>query len=156
MSIISLQQFEILLPLAAAWAEEQEKVILRSGVALTDSQFADARQVGVAQPECARLLAVERVPLPTHPVLAAAAHATGLITPSTGGLTLRYGIFVRNDYWGQRQIVVHELVHTAQYERLGGIENFLRAYLTECLSPPGYPYGPMEQEAINTAATLCG
>jgi hypothetical protein len=65
------------------------------------------------------------------------------------------GIFVRVNCWGQRRRIVHELVHTAQYERLGGFEGFLRPYLLECITPPGYPYGPMEQEAINTAARLC-
>ena len=44
---------------------------------------------------------------------------------------------------------------SAQYERLGGFEGFLRPYLLECITPPGYPYGPMEQEAVATAAKLC-
>jgi hypothetical protein len=154
MSIITPQQFEILLPLACAWGAEQERAILQSGVALTESQLADARRVGVAQPERVRLLRVVQIPAPTHPALAAAAITTNLISPLTGGLTLRYGIFVRVDWWGQRPLVVHELVHTSQYERLGGFEGFLRPYLLECITPPGYPYGPMEQEAVTTAARL--
>jgi hypothetical protein len=44
-------------------------------------------------------------------------------------------------------------VHTAQYERLGGIEPFLRQYLRECLTI-GYPEAPLEQEAIATIASL--
>jgi hypothetical protein len=43
-------------------------------------------------------------------------------------------------------LVVHELAHTAQYERLGGFHPFLSAYLGECLTV-GYPNGPLEQEA---------
>jgi hypothetical protein len=35
-----------------------------------------------------------------------------------------------------------------QYERLGGIRPFLKLYLYECLVTPGYPFGPLEQEAI--------
>jgi hypothetical protein len=153
-SMITREQFEILLPLAAAWAAEQERAILQAGVALTESQLADARRVGVVQPERVRLLRVIRIPAPTHPILAAAATATNLISPATAGLTLRYGIFVRADCWGQRLLVMHELVHTSQYERLGGFEAFLRPYLLECITPPGYPYGPMEQEAITTSETL--
>jgi hypothetical protein len=144
---ITRQEFEILLPLACDWAAEQERVILQSGVALTDLQLADARRVGVAQPDRIRLLRVAQVPSPTHPALAAAARATGLISPDTRGLTLRYGIFIRADCWGQRRVIVHEFVHTMQYERLGGFEGFLRPYLLECINPPGYPYGPLEQEA---------
>lgn len=154
-SSITRQQFEMLLPLACAWAAGQERAILQSGVALTESQLADARRVGVAQPESVRLLRVVQIPTPAHPALAAAARATNLISPLTGGLTLRYGIFVRAVCWGQRPLIVHEFVHTLQYERLGGFDGFLRPYLLECITPPGYPYGPMEQEAIITAARLC-
>jgi hypothetical protein len=155
MSINTPLPFEELLPLANAWAVEQEHIILQTGVALTDSQLADARQVGVAHPERVRLLRVAKVPTPDHPALVAAAANSGLISPFTEGLTVRYGIFIRADCWGKRVLVAHELVHTTQYERLGGIEAFLRPYLLECLSPPGYPHGPMEQEAITTAARMC-
>jgi hypothetical protein len=155
LSIITPQEFETSFPLACAWAAEQERIILQSGVALTESQVADARRVGVAKPERVRLLRVVQIPAPTHPALAAAANATNLISPSTTGLTLRYGIFLRADCWGERSLVVHELVHALQYERLGGFEGFLRPYLLECIVPPGYPYGPMEQEASSTAARLC-
>lgn len=155
MSIITPQQFEMLLPLAAAWAAEQESIIFQSGVPLTEPQLADARRVGVLSSDRVRLLRVRQIPVPKHPALAAAAAATGLISSSTGGLTLRYGIFVRTDCWGQRLLVAHELVHVTQYERLGGFEAFLRPYLTECITPPGYPNGPMEQEAIAKSEDLC-
>jgi len=64
MSIITPQQFEILLPLAVAWASEQERSILQSGVALTEPQLADARQLGVISPERVRLLRVTQIPTP--------------------------------------------------------------------------------------------
>ncbi|MEI8290231.1 MAG: hypothetical protein WCH99_12235 [Verrucomicrobiota bacterium] len=156
MSLITPQQFEALLPLAVTWAADQERIILRSGVALTADQLADAKQVGVAHPEQVRLLRVVQIPAPIDPALAAAAAMTRLISPDTKGMTLRYGIFIRTDCWEQRLLVVHELVHTMQYERLGGFEAFLRPYLSECLTPPGYPHGPMEREAIATSERLCG
>jgi len=149
------QQFEMLLPEAGAWAAGQERIILQSGVALTVAQLADARQVGVVHPERVRLLRVAQIPTPTLPALAVAAEMTRLFSPDTRGMTLRYGIFIRDDSWGDRQLVVHELVHTHQYERLGSFEAFLRPYLMECITPPGYPYGPMEQEAITTSGRLC-
>jgi len=83
------------------------------------------------------------------------AETTGLISPLTAGLTLRYGIFIRADCWGQRRVVVHELTHTAQYERFGGIEPFLREYLQECVTV-GYPGAPMEQEAKRIEREICG
>jgi len=60
-------------------------------------------------PERVRLLKVPEVPLPSDPLLRAAAETTGLISPLTCGLAVRYGIFVRSDYWGERRLVVHEL-----------------------------------------------
>ena len=93
------------------------------------------------------------VPTPTDLTLKTAVAAIQFLTPATRGLALRYGIFVRSDCWDERRLIAHELVHTAQYERLGGIRPFLRQYLTECLTI-GYPAGPMEQEAIATASRL--
>ena len=152
--MITQEQFRVLLPLACAWAEEQERIILRDGTLLTPFQIADALKIGVAHPEKVRLLGVGVVPIPEHPALRAAAEATHLISPFTGGLTLRYGIFIRADCWGNRQLVFHELVHTMQYERLGGFQQFLQQYLYECITI-GYPAAPMEQEAVTTTARLC-
>lgn len=151
--ILTPEQFEQILPLATAWAEEQEQHILAEGIPLTSSQMADARAVGVARPERVRLLNVPSIPMPEHPMLLAAGEATGLISPYTAGLTLRYGIFIRRDLADHRPLVAHELVHTGQYERCGSILDFLRQYLHECLTV-GYPAAPMEQEAITISECL--
>ena len=148
-------EFQILLLLARAWAEKQERVILLAGVPLSPAQFADAQEIGVIQPDKVRLLKVSAIPVPKNPVLRATARTTHLLTPQTAGLTLRYGIFIRADGWENRRLVFHELVHMMQYERLGGIHEFLQQYLHECLTL-GYPAAPMEQEAIFTTARLCG
>jgi hypothetical protein len=145
-----------LLPLACAWAEEQEGVIARDGVGLTPSQLDDARRLGVAHPENIHLRVVQEIPLPSHPLLRQAAETSGLITPLTAGLTVRYGIFIHAESWGERRLVVHELAHTAQYERLGGFRPFLEQYLRECITPPGYPFGPLEQEAKRIEGEICG
>ena len=148
------EQFKLLLPVAIAWAEEQEQIILRDGVPLSSDQVTDAKNIGVSHSENVRLLKVAGIPVPQHPILRAAADATQLISPYTAGLTLRYGIFIRADCWGDRRLVFHELVHTLQYERMGGFQNFLQQYLAECINI-GYPTAPMEQEAIITTARMC-
>lgn len=148
-----IAHFETLLPLAVKWATAVEKRILREGVPLSEQEMADAQAIGVRAPERVRLLALTRVPMPGDLTLKTAAAAIQFLTPTTRGLALRYGIFVRSDCWGDRVLVAHELAHTAQYERLGGIRPFLRQYLTECLTI-GYPAGSMEQEAIATASRL--
>ncbi len=148
-----ISQFDKLLPLAVKWATAVEARILQEGIPLTQESLADARAIGLRQPERVRLLALARVPMPDNLTLKTAAAAIQFLTPATRGLTLRYGIFIRQDCWGDRQLVAHELVHTAQYERLGGIEPFLRQYLLECLQI-GYPAAPLEQEAIALASQL--
>jgi len=152
--MITPEQFKLLLPLACAWAEEQESVILREGVPLTIGQLADARRIGITHPDRVRLRVVEEIPVPMDPELRMAAEMTGLISPMTIGLTLRYGIFIRSDCWGERHLVVHELVHTLQYERLGGFMPFLQQYLHECITV-GYPAAPMEQEAKRIEREMC-
>jgi hypothetical protein len=146
---------KVLLPLACSWAERQESIILREGVELTKPLLEDAVALGILHPERVRLRAVEQIPWPLHPILRRAAEQTGLLSPSTIGLTLRYGIFIRGDYWGERRLVVHELAHVAQYERFDGFRPFLESYLAECLSPPGYPFGPLEQEAKRAEERIC-
>ena len=58
-----LSQFEMLLPLAAAWATEQEKKIQRDGITLSEHEFPDACSVGVREPQRIRLLRVQTGPL---------------------------------------------------------------------------------------------
>jgi len=154
MNQITPPQFEKLLPLARSWAEAQERIILQTGVALTEPQVADARLVGVARPEAVRLLQVPQIPMPDNPALARAAEITGLITPQTIGFTVSYGIYIRSDHWGERRLLVHELTHTMQFERLGGMGAFLRQYLTECISV-GFSGAPMELEALKVEREMC-
>ena len=149
-----IAQFESLLPLAADWAAEQEKSILREGVPLSEEEALDAVAIGVREPQRIRLLRVEAVPMPTHPQLRAAAETIHFLSPETRGLALQYGILLRWDCWRERPLIAHELVHVRQYERLGGITPFLRQYLLECLTI-GYANAPMELEAAEVAAGLC-
>ena len=149
-----LAQFEMLLPLAAAWATEEEQMILRDGVSLSEKEVGDARAIGAQSPDRIRLLQVETIPRPSQPQLKAACDAIDFLTPATRGLTLGYGIFIRSDCWRDRLLIVHELAHIAQYERLGGILPFLRRYLFECLTV-GYLASPLELEAIAVTARVC-
>ena len=154
-STITSEQFEMLIPLACEWAAAQEQRILTTGEALSDTMLADAHLVGVAAPERVRLLYVPEIPIPDNPTVRVAILETQFLSPLTRGLTLRYGIFIRSDCRFDRTMVIHELGHTAQYERLGGFEPFLRRYVFECLTF-GYPEAPMEQDVIALTARICG
>lgn len=141
---------ENLLPLAADWASEQEARILRDGIPLSAQQIADAKRAGVAQPERVRLLEVDAIPAPAHPILRAACSAIKFLTSTPRGLTLNYGIFVRRDSAQDRLLLLHELAHISQYERLGGMLPFLRKYIFECFTL-GYHRAPLELEANEVA-----
>lgn len=151
---LRIERMRLLLPLALEWAEEQEEEILEKGAGLSDPQMEDARLIGVRHPEKVRILEVPCIPLPEDPQLAAAAAEIGLITERTEGMTLGYGIFIRARCRHRRRVIVHELVHAAQYERLGGLLPFLEQYLSECVTR-GYPNGPLEREAMLVEREIC-
>jgi hypothetical protein len=154
-SPISPEEFETLLPLAVEWARVQERRILGSGSKLTAAQAADAQAMGVEHPERVRIMPVVAISRPEHPILKPAAEAAHLINPFTRGLTLGYGIYIRADEVSDRFLLAHEFVHVGQYERMGGLEPFLRQYLYECLTI-GYYSAPLETEAVQKAASLTG
>ena len=144
----------IALPLACAWAEKQEVILLAQGEPLTEDQLADARRAGVAHPEKIRVARVETLPQPENDELMFIAKHIGLFSPRSVGLTLGYGICLNPLVWEDRYTLVHECVHVGQYERLNGIRPFLGEYLRECIEP-GYPFGRLEQEAILVARDIC-
>ena len=151
---VTLDQLENLLPLAAQWAADQERRVLCEGVPLSENEMADAKASGVRNPERVRLLRVESVPVPADPMLREAATSTNFLTAAPRGLALNYGIFVRADHWRDRALIAHELAHTAQYQRLGGILPFLQTYIYQCATV-GYRNSPLEMEASATAARVC-
>ena len=139
------------LPWVTWWARRMERRILREGRPLTGEESAAARVAGVQFPEHIRVLAVPEIPMPGFRWMQRLAARFGFDGEQTCGMTLRYGIFVRQDCAGESTLVLHECVHTGQYERLGSPAAFLRRYLTECLIE-GYFQSPLECEARERAA----
>ena len=75
-----LTQFEELLPLAVAWATEQEERILREGEPLLRHEIADAHVIGVREPDRVRLLQVQSIWRPSQPQLRAACDTIDFLT----------------------------------------------------------------------------
>jgi hypothetical protein len=150
----AFEHLEELLPLATEWAMEQQQRVLCQGVPLSKEEMTYAKAIGVRNPELVRLLRVDSIPVPANPMLKAAAASINLVTASPSGLALENGIFVRADRWRDRELIVHELAHTAQYQRLGGVVPFLQTYIVECATV-GYQQAPLELEANATAARIC-
>ncbi len=149
-----LTSLPVLLPLAYAYAEKHEALLLENGIPLTPEELVDARQAGVREPEKIRRQCVLRIPEPENSEVLFAARRSGLFQLGSSGLALGYGVYLRQDAWNSRQILVHELVHVGQYERMGGIRPYLDIYLRECIDP-GYPFGALEQEAIVVSRDIC-
>jgi hypothetical protein len=150
---LTIRLIPIALPFAAAWVRFREREALATGIPLDAVQLSDARAVGIREPEKVRLLRVPAIHVFRHPLLAPISWLTRKVFGRTAGITLGHGILIRTDCWGERRLVIHELTHVAQYERLGGIGPFLRRYFRECLLE-GYPNGELEREASAAAARL--
>ncbi|MFV8598617.1 hypothetical protein [Ralstonia pseudosolanacearum] len=134
-----------ILPAAIAWAESQSQVVLSAGAALSQRGIADARAVGVANPERVRVAVVPSLPLPDDPTLREIALQTGLLGPSMVGLTLGHAIFVVQGH-DTRRLLTHEFRHVHQYEAAGSIADFLPLYLQQ-VAVFGYRDAPFEVDA---------
>lgn len=146
-----VEQIDELLPAAERFLAKNQAEALEKGVALTPSQIALAKRVGIKQPELVRLYYVERLPMPSDPKLEAAARRFGYSSPYIDANTFGYGIWIEHDAKGDQELLAHELIHVRQTEQLGQRE-MIRQYLTQ-LYIYGYRNAPLEQEAYNEAAS---
>lgn len=139
--------------MASEWVEAQETMILANGVPLTEKQRSIASKIGIKDIDKIRLLKVKLIPEPDNFILNEASKAIGFISCNTLGITYRYGIYIQHDYWENESLIIHELTHTLQYERLGGIIDFLNQYIKECIYY-GYNNSPLEKEAVQMATIV--
>lgn len=142
-----------LLALALRFARLQSWRLRRLGQPLSPFQCRLARQMGVQTPERVRLLWSRQLPRPYPLPLRCTLAKLGLTSELLWGFTLGYGIVLHPDAWGDPAILAHELVHVAQYERLG-FETFTHVYL-QALLQHGYEQHPLEREAERLARRIC-
>lgn len=153
--MVDQETFEYLLPQAYAWANAEEAFVLERGIPLAPHQIADARRAGVRDCSKVRVLVVGRIPLPDHAALAEATRRAQIITEATRCVGFGYAIIVRADAWGDRELLVHNLVHIAQCERSGGLEPWIREYLSDRVNCQEFTCGPLEEEARGLAREIC-
>jgi hypothetical protein len=144
----------LLLPGVVRWAERRAAEVMRVGVPLSEEETELARRAGVKEPQRIRIEVRERIPMPGSRLLRVLAMQVGLSLEPVG-LSLGYGIVVRAREGRNSRLITHEFVHTAQYERLGGMKPYLRQYLRECLLF-GYSNAPMEEEAVVETGRIFG
>ena len=154
-SVIDQQTYEHLAPLAYQWAKAQEELILARGSSLGPAATADAVRVGVQDPARVRVLIVDRIPMPADEALADASRRTQIITDASRGVAIGHAIIIRADSWGDRELLVHQLVHVAQCERSGGLEPYVYRYLCDRRTCANFTFGSLEEEARQTAREMC-
>ncbi len=139
------------LPLGTRWVRRQEAAILKEGRPLSEWEFEWAAGVGVRRPEEVRVLPVPRIPTPGFALRSFIDRLFGLFSEGPTGMAVNYGIYLEASQATNPSLLVHELAHVAQFERLGGVEAFLKEYLTQCVRD-GYWESDLEQEAREAAA----
>lgn len=153
--MIDKETFENLLPLAYQWAKSQEDFVLAHGTPLSPQHMADARLAGVRDCERIRMLVVDRIPLPESGELAEAVQRTRIISEDTRCVGVGHGVMIRAEAWGDRELLLHNLVHVAQCERSGGLEQWIRDYLLDRQNSASFTLGTLEEEARRTAREIC-
>lgn len=154
--MIDQETFERLSALAYQWAKTQEQFVLARGASLNPRHMADARLTGVRDCERVRVLVVDRIPLPESGELAEAARRTRIITEDTRCVGFGHALMIRADAWGDRELLLHNLVHVAQCERSGGLEQWIQQYLGDRHSCASFTIGSLEEEARGLAREILG
>ena len=152
--MLDTDTFHRLLPVACQWARAQEDFILARGIPLEPAALEDARRVGVQDCSRVKVLVVDRIPLPENQQLAEAARRAQIITEASRGMALGHGIIIRADRWGDRELMLHQLVHVAQCERVGGLEPFVEQYLSDRQTCAMFTIGSFEDEARRVAREI--
>lgn len=132
-----------LAPSVARWSAGRERHIAAIGTPLRPGLQTFAGELGITDPEQIRVHITPRIPLPAPAPLVRFAKRIGLPVFHPAGMALGRAITAVNS---ENTLLRHELVHVAQYQRLGGHRPFMRRYLFECLHH-GYLDSPLEIEA---------
>jgi len=153
--VIDQKTFGQLLSLAVQWTKAQEEFALKHGNPLSGRHLADAKLAGVQHPARVRVLAVDRISLPEHPLLAEASKRNGIITEDARCMGFGSALIIRVDAWSDRELILHNLVHIAQCERAGGLAQWVREYLRDRTNCPKFTIGTLEEEARRFAREVC-
>ena len=153
--MVNQETFEYLLARAHEWAKAQEDFALAHGIPLGPRQTYDAQLAGVQDCAQVRVLVVDRISSPEDPELAEAARRIGIITEDTRCMGFGHVLIIRVDAWNDRELILHNLVHIAQCERSGGLEQWVRRYLGDRTNCPKFTLGSLESEARRVAHEIC-
>ena len=132
-------------PAALRWYGDVEARYWPLGLPLSDKYRAFARRVGIGDPEKVRVLGVSTFPLPADPALRRLARKLDFASVYTRARTFGHVILTQPGFETDDRTITHELVHIAQFERLGR-DRIIPRLLLE-LDLLGYSSAPLENEA---------
>lgn len=125
------------------WVKENILVGEIMGKPLLPFQKDFARKIGIQKVDSIRVLVVNAIrPLPDELQEIAEVY---LNTDRSAGITFGHVIFVKSHSLTS-ELIRHELSHVLQVERCGGLEEFLKEYISQVLMH-GHENAPMEIEA---------
>jgi len=139
-------------PFVAWWIEKQEARIIAEGKPLPKGLILWAGNLGIENPSQIRILHVPKIPIPAPELCLDIIERFGFPTHSAIGMCMNRGIYLKKDSLHEIETLKHELVHTLQYQRLGGSQKFIEEYLFQCLAD-SYTEAPLEREARNVSLT---
>lgn len=139
---------DALAPALARWTLDRERSILNAAAPLPASMVSFAAELGITSPETLRLELVDQVALPVTKQWVALARGIGIPLFNPSGMCLGRGISATST---NPSLIRHELVHTLQFQRLGGHQAFMWRYIFECLRF-GYAAAPLEIEAMERSS----
>lgn len=151
--MISEEELERLISFSIDWTRKQEAYILANGIPLSEDQQIDAHQIGVKDISKIRLWKGPQYPIPLTNRLKTYSPFAFLVEANLISACYGHGIYIHQDYWLDKRIIVHELTHTMQYERLGSTANFVRHYLEDFFHS-GYLNISLEKEAKKVEETF--
>lgn len=140
---------EAFLPLVEQYVHDNQKIALELGEPLSDKQLQMASRIGITYPDKVRIHYVEHLPRPENESLLFQFQRLGMDSPHFAGITYGHGIWIKNQYRGDKLLLAHELIHVRQVEEQGLTEQ-TRSYLLQ-LMIFGYKEAPDEVEAYTLA-----
>jgi hypothetical protein len=142
-------KFIKIFPAVCEWIEQQENDIISKGRQLTLNETEIAKRIGIKNYDVIKVIESDLVPQPKNKIILEMGLELGLLNKErTNGICYRYGIFINKNATNKNLILIHELIHTLQYEKFGSLEKFLYQYIKECIEL-GYESSPLELEAVN-------
>ena len=139
--------------LVSFWTKAKERHVFQHGRTLNPLEKEYAQKLKISQIDKIRILEVEKINHPFSLLFSLFAQFARAVISSPIGLTLGYSILIEKRYALRLDLIVHELVHVSQYEKMGGHQSFLKEYIYQCVSR-GYLNSALEMEAEELSLSI--